>query len=314
MGSAGHLALDHLKQGWPLDRAIAAVRGFYRECPPDADPYEWDIERETVECLVVGWEWRWTADPLHTIESELEFNLPVYNPDTEAPTPNWTVAGKTDGVVKRGNRTLVIEHKFVSDSLEPGNPTWLRLQMDPQVTLYYWAMRELGHSPDGVIYDLIRKPTIKPDRIPILDEDGAKIVLDGAGERVFTKQGKPRQTGDNSLGYELQYRMQTPQEYGMKLLDDIYTRPDWYYSRLDISCSDRDVTDMQAEIWDIQLAMRDTQRKGAWYRSVSRDTCPYCPYMQLCLYRWEPNGSELPEGFVKAGRLHEELSPFNEGE
>jgi hypothetical protein len=312
MGSAGHQALDELKLGHGMPAAIQKVHDCYRENNGGVPEYDWAIERETVECLVVGWEWRWKDEPLHCVESEQQFQLPLINPTTRSHSFIWEVAGKVDGVVRQRDRLAVIEHKFVSDSLEPGSDYWVRLQMDMQITLYFWAMTYVGHPVESVIYDLIRKPSIRPEQIPLVDDAGLKVVLDEHGERALTKQGKPRQTSDAAQGYTLQTRPQTVEEWSDKLLNDIHSRPEWYYARLDIPRTERDVIEMQEEVWDLQKTIRDAQLKGAWYKTVSRDTCPYCPYLQLCLHRWEPKFGECPDGFIKSAHLHPELSEVGE--
>ena len=306
VGTAVHTGLDVLKGGFGLPEAIEAIGDLYVDVPDSADPYDWSIEQETIEALVAGYEWRWRLAPLVVEATEQVFRLPLPNPETGASSTVWDVAGRIDGIVQvEDGRLAVLEHKTTSDSLDPDSDYWRRLQLDHQITLYVWAARQLGYQIETVLYDVIRKPSIRPEQVPLLDADGLKIVLDANGERVMTIQGRPRQTGDRALGYTLQSRPMTPEEWGHKLLGDIYQRPEYYYARVEIARLDSDIADFIDELWDIQKILRDAQSRGRWYKTVSRDTCSYCPYFGLCSSKHDP--AKVPEGFVKITNVNPEL-------
>ena len=119
-------------------------------------------------------------------------------------------------------KVYLLETKTSSEDLSPGSTFWKRTILDPQLSLYLPAIRKLGHDPRGCIYDVLRKPDQRPGTIPLVDETGTKIVHDAAGQRVRTKDGKKwRQTGDTELGYVLQSRPETPEEYGHRCLEAI---------------------------------------------------------------------------------------------
>jgi CRISPR/Cas system-associated exonuclease Cas4 (RecB family) len=310
MGSAGHAALDELQTSGSLDTAILGVQQFYRDCPDGVEQYDWAIERETVECLITGYHWRWNDQPLEIVDSEKAFELRLKNPASGRSTPAWDVGGKIDGIVSLDQRQLVLEHKFVSEDIGQDSDYWRRLQLDSQISLYTWAARESGYSGvSGVLYDAIRKPTIKPSQIPILDADGLKIVLDEAGERVFSavKPHKPRQAGDAKKGWVLQTRPMAPDEWADKLLGDIGERPEWYFARIEIARLDDDIEEMRDEIWEIQHVIKNAQQQDRWYKTVSRDTCGFCSYFGLCGSKWRDNG-DVPDGFVKVDDVHPELT------
>lgn len=72
-------------------------------------------------------------------------------------------------------------------ALEQGSPAWINAR--------------LGKVTASRFADVMTQPRSKS--VPVLDDDGLKIVLGLDDERVFKKDGKPRQTGDESLGYTL---------------------------------------------------------------------------------------------------------------
>jgi hypothetical protein len=77
----------------------------------------------------------------------------------------------------------------------------------------------------------------------------------------------------------------------------------WIETRLD-----GEVDEWQAEAWDLQKTIREAQLSGRWYRTVSRDTCPFCPYFAPCSVKTDISNGIAPEGFVFSDVLHAELS------
>jgi len=313
MGSIGHAGLDAIKRCGSVEQAADVVHAAYATCPDNKDVYEWAIERETVECLLRGYHWRWQDSRLEIVASEQEFHLPLRNQATGYPSRLWDLAGKIDGVVRLEDRRLAVqEHKFLGEPIGQESDYWRRLQIDPQVTIYTYAARESGYDTSTVLFDVVRKPTIRPEAVPICDGEGLKIVLDADGERVLTKQGKPRQTGSTADSYVVQTRPMTPDEWAGKLLADIRKRPDFYFSRHEIARLDSDIADCLEELWDVQETMRDAQLRNRWYKTVGRDSCPWCPYFGLCTSRYDPKDNGVPEGFVKLENVHPELEEYRE--
>jgi len=313
MGTAFHEAVDILKTTGELEAAIAACSACYEYVPDMVDQGEWEIERETVESLVTGYEWRWANMPLEVLASEHTFQLPLVNPETGKASTNWALAGKIDGIVKlEDGRLAVLEHKLVSDPLDLDGDFWRRLQLDHQITLYVYVARQLGYAVETVLYDVVRKPTIRANDVPVLDELGRKIVLDADGNRVWNKPKKkdgpsePRQIASVAEGHTMVKRPMTSQEWSEKLLDSIFDEPLNYYARWEIARLDSDLEEFQAEMWDIQQTMRDAQLRNRWYKTVSRDTCNWCSYFGLCSSRYD-RWNETPDGFISVTDIHPEL-------
>jgi len=309
MGTAGHVGLDALKATDDTEQAVAAACQAYAVCPEGADQYGWNIECETIANLIRGYAWRWEGAPWKVLTSEESFRLPLRNPATNARSTIFDLAGKTDGVIRLEDcRLAVLEHKFLSNDIGPDSDFWRRLQLDTQASIYVWAARQLGYDISTVIYDVIRKPAIRPEQVALLDTNGFKIVLDAFGKRVFSHQNKPRQTGDTAKDYALQSRLQTPDEWGAKLLQDIGRRPDWYFARHEIARLDSDIEETLAELWDLQKTIREAQRTGRWYKSVYQDSCVFCAYFGLCCCHYDPQPNIVPEGFRYVEDKHPELS------
>lgn len=302
MGGAFHAGTECLGRGQGIDVACQAVRDLYYAVEGD----ELHYELETILRLVCAYDWRWNGVLLEDVATELSFELPLLNPKTGRQARGWKLAGKIDAIVLVDSRSAVKETKLLGDDISEESNLWRRLRIDHQISLYLIAARRLGYKCDTVLYDVARKPTIKPEAVPILDGAGAKIVLDRHGDRVRTERGLYRQTGDKEKGYVLQARPMTPEEWGEKLSKDIAERPDFYFARREVPRLDQDLDRYEAELWDIYQAMRDARKHGRWWRTVNRNSCPYCPYFGICSADVDVS-HHAPEGFVFVTELHPEL-------
>src|SRR5687768_7362217 len=263
MGSAFHAGVECLGRGEGIDAACQAVRDRYFAIEGDDLHYE----LETILRLVCAYDWRWNGTFLEDVATELSFELPLVNPETGRQARGWKIAGKIDGIVRLDTRKAVKETKLLGDDISEESDLWRRLRIDHQISLYLIAARRLGYHCETVLYDVARKPTIKPESVPILDGAGAKIVLDRHGDRVKTDRGLWRQTGDKERGYVLQARPMTAEEWGDKLSTDISQRPDFYFVRREVPRLDQDLDRYEAELWDIYQAMRDARKHGRWWRT-----------------------------------------------
>ena len=225
MGSAFHAALEVVKQNGEsrsTDGPTAAVFNYYNLLDNALDL---DYEKFTVAALVNGYIWRWSNAPLAIVASEQSFELPLRNPETGASSRRFLLAGKTDGICRlEDTRLAVLEHKLQSDSLDSDSDFRRRLLMDPQISLYVHAARLLGHDVSTVLYDVTRKPTIKPTAIPLLDNEGLKIVRDEKGERQYKKDGSPYQSPSRAKNWQVETRLMSPSEWGAKLIADVEQR------------------------------------------------------------------------------------------
>lgn len=318
LGAAVHLGIDLVAKGYSPDEAILAAVAGYEVLPTwaannDEAAFEWMIERETVARLLAAYFWYWTGERQQVaqfIHSEQSFDLPLRNPETGGVTTSFRLAGKIDKIIQLADgRLAVMEHKTCSDDLDADSDYWRRLRIDSQISLYMLAARQLGYDVRTVYYDVIRKPRIQPTLIPLLDDEGLKIVLDAEGNRVMTKDGKkPRQSGDASQGHVLQQRRQTPAEFGERLTDDIVARPEFYFARQEIPRLESDLTEFQMELWQQQQQIREAQKHDRWFRNTGACMRPYrCEFLDICHAGYR-QGDPVPAGYKIIADVHPELS------
>jgi len=298
-GSAWHAGMEvRWRKGTAAEVFAAATAGG--ECD--------ELAVATLTAMLGAYYEVYRFDEVREIHPEVEFQHPI------ARSRTFQAAGKIDGLaVLDDGRLALVEHKTTGMPIDPNAGYWLRLRANSQVYQYVMAARLLGWDISTVIYDVARKPSIKPKNIAAPDADGLKTVLDDTtGERVFGKNGKPRQSA--GAGMTLQTRPETPEEYGERLHADCLARPEFYFARREVPVLDSDLeefADLQVQVGRM-IQDRRRQQKGlaetperAWPRHVSGMVCPGCEYVGFCLQNIIPR-DEAPIGF-EYSRIHEEL-------
>ena len=262
-----------------LDAALDAVRGA-----GEADPFE----LAKAEVLLIGYDTRWSDQDYEVLAVEAEFLGPLVNPLTGSESRIWNRGGKIDAIVRERatGRVLVVEHKTSSEDIRQGSDYWRRLRMDGQVTCYFEGARFLGHDVAGCLYDVIAKPGIRPSQtVPVLDENGEKIVRDAAGQRVRTKDGKKwRESADSKQGFVLQVRDETVQEYRSRLAEAVSEDLGGYFQRGEVARLEADMREGLLDDWHFAQGLRDSIRLERFPRNP--DACVRygrsCEFFDVC--------------------------------
>jgi len=315
MGAAFHKGQE-LAARLPADEAILQAVADYDAGPPldfdEEQAHGWWIERETVARLLAGHFWRWSEmeRQMEVIWTEKTFEIPLVNPETGQPSRTWLLAGKRDKVVRLPDgRLAIVEYKTTSSDLARDGDYWKRLVIDSQVSLYWLSALDDGLGVETVLYDVTRKPTIRPREVAVTGESGKKIVMDSGGERVFNQDGAPRQSASSKQGYELLSRMEMPEEYGTRLTEDLGRRPDYYFGRREIPRLQGDLDEARYELWQWGKILRECQRHGRWPRNTG--ACMgfgRCVCWDLCTGGFDPADGIVPEGWMQVEDVHPELS------
>jgi len=262
------------------------------------------------EALLAGYHVRW-ADEMARYEVlgvELEFRAPLINPETGAASRTFQLGGKLDALVREreSGRVIIVEHKTASDDVSTGSTYWRRLRLDSQISCYFAGAEAMGFTPAACLYDVLGKPAQRPLAIALV-EDGAKVVLDANGARVRTKDGKKwRETGDAALGYIVQTRPETVDEYKERLVAAIATDPDRYYQRGEVVRLEEEIRDHAFDIWAIGRAIADDLRTER--APKNSDSCTAfgreCPYFPVCTGAGSLDDAAF---FERVDNVHQEL-------
>lgn len=296
-GTAWHAAQECWWMGVELALCLEHALQFL------SDPYE----EAKLRALMLGYDVRWAYETpfSEVVGVEREFRAPLINPDTGAASKTYRNGGKMDVLLKR----KFVEHKTTSEDIGLGSVYWRNLMLDSQVSTYYAGAKSLGHEVDGCIYDVVRKPGLRPSNVPIRDSEGVKIVLGPNGERVRTKDNKKwRESGDAELGYVLQTRIETAKEYEARIVADIAQDPDRYYQRGDVVRLEDEEREAARDDWALTQQMREDAKLGRHPRNA--DACKrygrMCGFFDVCT---GVDSVHNTSRFVKLDNVHPELSP-----
>jgi hypothetical protein len=167
-------------------------------------------------------------------------------------------------------KLYVQEHKTSSEDIGLGSVYWRKLTLDAQISNYIVGARSLGFEPDGVLYDVLRKPALRP-------------------YEVNSKRRFP----------------ESPEEYRDRILEDIAKRPEYYYQRGVVVRLEDEERDAAFDMWQTADLLRLSRNSNRWPRNV--DACSQ--YNRMCDY-WEVCSGESsiqdPAAY-EIGEPHREL-------
>lgn len=273
-GSAVHLGLETYLSTGDIQAAIATLT------TADLDPF--DAVR--AEVMLIGYDARWADSGLETIAVEAEFDCPMTNPATGAASRTYRLAGKIDAVVRLPDgRVAIMEHKTTSVDISGGSPYWERLRLDAQVSTYFVGARSLGFDPEVCIYDVLRKPGIRP--------------------RLATPMESRRYKKDGSLYANQRTEDESPEQFRDRLIEAVSAAPDAHFARGEVVRFESEEKDAAHDMWMVGRMIRNSELAGRWPRNP--DACErygrFCEFWPLCV-------GQASEDEYDVGEAHEELS------
>jgi hypothetical protein len=314
-----------------LARAVEAACEVYETVPDYADPTEWAVERETIACALAAYNWLYPTDKseFETVATELEFDLPLINPETGHATPSFRRVGKIDRVIrhKGTGRLLIQEHKSTSKSIDSGSTYWLRLRKDTQSKFYIVAGRDMQKADEGLIpaaldqgelisgllHDVFHKPQISPKMLTQADSKAFMETGDYCGQKFGTmpsEDGIPPAVDGVSTDFEPGKKegtyalRETPGMFGARLLQDMTTRPEFYFARKEVPFTDQELKAFEYQVWALQKNMNEMERTGFWFENEQQCEATFkCAYCSICYNNVDVFNGQTPPGFK---RLHAE--------
>ncbi len=198
-------------------------------------------------------------DAIKAMHPEIEFNLPIPGSRT------FSAAGKIDGLaVLKDGRTALVEHKTCGEDISAGAPYWERLRFNVQLSQYVIAARANGWDVETVIYDVIRKPSIRVRQNETPEQFGERLLADCSERPEFYFARRE-----------------------VAILDEHIKE---FETQRDVMCK-------------ILLHCKAAARKAAvpehaWMRNVNAVTCRACEYAPVCLQNVHVDADNVPGGFV----------------
>lgn len=285
VGHTWHRAFDAMhKAGNDINAGFSAISDH-------APSHIWGVK---LERLFAAYHWYWKDQPLELEETEVTFKVRdgignVYE-------------GQRDGIMRdSAGRKIVLERKTTGDDISDGSSYWDRLRLDVQVGLYSLSLAP--ELPSGILYDVVRKPTINPKRIT--KADGLRLRRD-LGEQGQCNYFQELFTADE-MGQALEEMRESPGMYGARLTADIGDRPEFYFSRRPVDRTRRDFEELLADL-EAQVDSLENAHEVGFHRNP--DSCNAfgrCAFFSLCSSNDNPSHSDLPDGYRRREHTHPEL-------
>jgi PD-(D/E)XK nuclease superfamily len=246
VGSLVHGGLEVWYNRMQVEPGPFAIADALESLPEIADPFI----RVRVEELLRGYHLRWKEQPWEILAIEEEFQGPLLNPETGAASRTWLQAGKLDLVVRdEQGRAMLVEHKTSSEDISAGSAYWTRLRMDSQLSTYYDGAAAAGFAVQGVIYDVIGKPRLKP-------------------YQVSQRRDTP----------------ETPEEFRERFRAHIAENVNKVYARGEVVRLEGELEDHRFDVWQLGRILAESERMGRAPKNP--DACMLfgrpCQYLPVC--------------------------------
>ena len=304
-GTLFHAGQEHYWLAWMegrspeecLELALAAISAKFFAVAEDVDLDPFDLAK--CEELMRGYHFRWAEEMSNSevLGVESEFRTPLVNPETGRASRTFEVGGKIDGILRKDGIAYIVEHKTTTKDISFGSSYWRKLKMDPQVSNYLRGAKSLGHDVEGCIYDVARRPLLRPFLATPVENrkyTKGKPCLKCGG----TKGGKgfPNEPGRGCdecgggwieaprLSANQRDRDETVEEFRVRVREDIAADPNGYYQRGEVVMLEDELSEHDRDTWLTAKALKDAKNANAHPRNPS--ACEHwgrlCDYWSVC--------------------------------
>lgn len=253
--------------------------------------------------LLAGYAEKWqeydTSVEVLSVEELVTAGL--YNPSTQSSSRTFTLAGKIDVIERRSGKRVIIDHKTTSADIEdPNSPYWRQLVVEAQPSHYMLLEWLNGRKVDECVWDVIRKPNIRP----------SKITRKEMEDILFRKQYYGRSLSEQSTEEVQGTGLETLEMYESRLLHDCSNaRPAYYFQRRTVARIDREIHEHAEEMWDYSQEIILARRLNRHLRNSG--ACMLygtpCKFLGIC-----SGHDDVESGnWTKKNSVHQELDGLN---
>lgn len=258
----------------------------------------------TAKALLAGYDGRWrhTHQEMVLEQVEAEFVGPLASVDPPVQSESWQIGGRLDKIVRDAHGTCLYDHKTTSQTIEdPNGLFWRGLQTDSQHQHYELLAWLNGIKFDRIVWDVVRKPTIRPRRLTKAETDalassgqwhGAAISRDGLEETI-------------------QHGRESVELFGARLTAEVLNNPARYFARRTVVRSRPELAEYANELFQIGQSMDQARRESSHYRNAA--ACfqygTPCEYLEIC----SGHDREDSQNWQRSTAIHRELDTIEGG-
>ncbi len=209
------------------------------------DAHSWNLDDKglviAAKCrgLMAGYHARYANAGLMPVAVEEVYQTPLTNPDTGRNSRSFTVAGMIDVLCEVDGSTILLDHKTCSQEIaDPAAPYWRQLTVEGQVSHYMLMLWQHGIKCDKAIWDVMRKPNIKPKKLSKADMAMVASTREYFDAPIMLQDP---QTWDGRERFDM---------FESRVAHDCtYERPDWYFQRRTVARMDNELFEYARELW-----------------------------------------------------------------
>lgn len=285
-GSLIHECLQTWHQRRDLGEVLALID---RLCPNRLQDENQGRDWHLATAMMKTYAARYAVEDFEIVALEKTFEGAIVNPATGAASRSFVLAGKVDGIVRKGRDYFVLEHKTASqidgDYLE-------KLWTDFQITIYaYYVEQAMGIPITGILYNVLVKAKLQQSKGETEGEYHARRA------ELLAKSKTGKTTAKRRMP-------ETDAEFQERLADK-YAEPTMLHREMLYLSRDRfDI--LRSELWELTQAFLDARRRGIFYQNTAFcfNYQRPCPYFALCRSNGNPN---LIDNFYQRVAPNEEL-------
>lgn len=186
---------------------------------------------------------------------------------------------------------LIGERKSTTSDIDPGSDYWPQLLLDPQISIYIHSAKWIGVHADGVLYDVLRVPNLRPYMATPVESRKYTKATDKEPSRLYAKQRESDESAE---------------DYGARCLAAITKEPARYYQQQIVVRLEKEKLEAQYDAWQTATAIRDARRLKVWPRNP--DSCRQygrrCEFFNVCTGR---ASLDDPIFYERRAKMHSEL-------
>lgn len=200
--------------------------------------------------LIRGYHEAWQGSEWEAVSVEQVYTSPLVNPATLCKSRTFTFGGKLDVLARHNGKLYVIDHKTTSESVhDPDAPYWRHLQVDGQASQYMTLLHLNGIKVEGAMWDVIRKPGIRPKTLTKAERASA------VADRKYFGQPMPM---DVLAGLQTEAK-EAPEMFEARLVADCCERPEWYFQRRPVPRLMDEILEYLQDVWQIGQEIRESR-------------------------------------------------------
>lgn len=183
-GKVWDLALEAWHRGTTAEDRMLRAAPFLAKIN---DPFL----RAKAEAMLVGYSVQWASAPVEIVATQVEFVVPILNPETGEAHPEYQYMGILDGIVRYRDRLLGLESKTSSEDIGPGSAYWQQITvLDSQVSQYLLGMQQAGHDLESILFDVAKRPALRPGKVetPESYRERCALAIQAEPEKYFQRQ------------------------------------------------------------------------------------------------------------------------------